>query len=145
VFGILWRLRATSTPRLAVRRLLRDRGNRAFIIEFFRAKDDRFSWAPFRTEYAQVIALGIARRGVAIHDGAKRNGPRSARSSTAVLLRRRPGVFARNAASIARNRALSASFLDRSCTSRASTTLGNGVSPVIVGRVTERFGQKVLG
>jgi len=48
-------------------------GIERFIIEFFRAKDDRFSWA-FGLSMAQVIAIGIALVGVVIMAARSRTG-----------------------------------------------------------------------
>jgi prolipoprotein diacylglyceryltransferase len=48
-------------------------GIERFIIEFFRAKDDRFGWA-FGLSMAQVIAIGIALAGVAIMTLRSRTG-----------------------------------------------------------------------
>jgi phosphatidylglycerol:prolipoprotein diacylglycerol transferase len=49
-------------------------GTERFVIEFFRAKDDRFPWA-FGLSIAQLIALAIVLVGVAILAARKRTGP----------------------------------------------------------------------
>jgi phosphatidylglycerol:prolipoprotein diacylglycerol transferase len=66
MFLILWRLRDHKHAEgwlMGVYCVLA--GLERFIVEFFRAKDDRFSWA-FGLSMAQLIALGIALAGVAI-------------------------------------------------------------------------------
>ncbi|MFI5230111.1 MAG: prolipoprotein diacylglyceryl transferase [Gemmatimonadales bacterium] len=49
-------------------------GTERFVIEFFRAKDDRFPWA-FGLSMAQLIAFAIVLVGVAILAARKRTGP----------------------------------------------------------------------
>jgi phosphatidylglycerol:prolipoprotein diacylglycerol transferase len=74
MFGILWRLRDHKHAEgwlFGVYCVLA--GIERFIIEFFRAKDDRFSWA-FGLSMAQVIALGIAAVGVAIMMARRQSG-----------------------------------------------------------------------
>jgi phosphatidylglycerol:prolipoprotein diacylglycerol transferase len=66
MFSILWRIRDHKHAEgwlMGVYCVLA--GLERFIVEFFRAKDDRFSWA-FGLSMAQLIALGIALAGVAI-------------------------------------------------------------------------------
>ncbi|MEP6493170.1 MAG: prolipoprotein diacylglyceryl transferase family protein [bacterium] len=74
MFGVLWRLREHTHAEgwlFGVYCVLA--GVERFIIEFFRAKDDRFSWA-FGLSMAQVIALGIAALGVAIMAARRQSG-----------------------------------------------------------------------
>jgi phosphatidylglycerol:prolipoprotein diacylglycerol transferase len=79
MFGVLWRLRDHKHAEgwlFGVYCVLA--GIERFIIEFFRAKDDRFGWT-FGLSIAQVIALGIAAVGVTImmarrNTGADRSG-----------------------------------------------------------------------
>jgi phosphatidylglycerol:prolipoprotein diacylglycerol transferase len=81
MFGILWRLRIHKHAEgwlFGVYCVLA--GLERFVVEFLRAKDDRFAWAPFGLSMAQVIALAIALGGVAIM---------AARSSTGAG---RPGI-----------------------------------------------------
>jgi phosphatidylglycerol:prolipoprotein diacylglycerol transferase len=66
MFAILWRIRDHKHAEgwlFGVYCVLA--GLERFIVEFFRAKDDRFSWA-FGLSMAQLIALGIALAGIAI-------------------------------------------------------------------------------
>jgi phosphatidylglycerol---prolipoprotein diacylglyceryl transferase len=74
MFGILWRLRDHKHAEgwlFGVYCVLA--GIERFIIEFFRAKDDRFGWA-LGLSTAQVIALGIIAVGVAIMMVRRRSG-----------------------------------------------------------------------
>ena len=66
MFAILWRMRDHKHAEgwlFGVYCVLA--GIERFIVEFFRAKDDRFAWA-VGLSMAQVIALAIALVGVAI-------------------------------------------------------------------------------
>ena len=66
MFGVLWRIRDHKHAEgwlFGAYCVLA--GIERFIIEFFRAKDDRFSWA-FGLSMAQMIALGIVAAGGAI-------------------------------------------------------------------------------
>jgi phosphatidylglycerol:prolipoprotein diacylglycerol transferase len=66
MFAILWRIRDHKHAEgwlMGAYCVLA--GLERFIVEFFRAKDDRFSWA-FGLSMAQLIALGIALAGIAI-------------------------------------------------------------------------------
>jgi phosphatidylglycerol:prolipoprotein diacylglycerol transferase len=66
MFAILWRIRDHKHAEgwlFGVYCVLA--GIERFIVEFFRAKDDRFGWA-FGLSMAQLIAIGIALAGVAI-------------------------------------------------------------------------------
>ncbi len=66
MFGILWRLRDHKHAEgwlFGVYCVLA--GIERFVIEFFRAKDDRFGWA-LGLSTAQVLALGVTAVGVAI-------------------------------------------------------------------------------
>ena len=79
MFAVLWRVRDHKHAEgwlFGVYRVLA--GIERFIIEFFRAKDDRFDWA-FGLSMAQVIAIGIALVGVAIMAAAESNRSRSTR------------------------------------------------------------------
>jgi phosphatidylglycerol:prolipoprotein diacylglycerol transferase len=81
MFGILWRMRDHKHAEgwlFGVYCVLA--GIERFIVEFLRAKDDRFSWAPFGLSTAQLIAFGIALVGILIM---------AARANTGVG---RPGV-----------------------------------------------------
>jgi phosphatidylglycerol:prolipoprotein diacylglycerol transferase len=74
MFGILWRMRAHKHAEgwlFGVYCVLA--GIERFIVEFLRAKDDRFSWA-FGLSMAQLIALGIALAGVLIMAARKNTG-----------------------------------------------------------------------
>jgi phosphatidylglycerol:prolipoprotein diacylglycerol transferase len=75
MFGILWRMRNHKHAEgwlFGVYCVLA--GLERFIVEFFRAKDDRFSWAPFGLSMAQLIALGITLAGVLIMAARKNTG-----------------------------------------------------------------------
>jgi phosphatidylglycerol:prolipoprotein diacylglycerol transferase len=66
MFAILWRIRDHKHAEgwlFGVYCVLA--GMERFIVEFFRAKDDRFGWA-FGLSMAQLIAIGIALAGIAI-------------------------------------------------------------------------------
>ena len=74
MFGILWRLRNHKHAEgwlFGVYCVLA--GLERFIVEFLRAKDDRFSWA-FGLSMAQLIALGITLAGVLIMAARKNTG-----------------------------------------------------------------------
>ena len=74
MFGILWRLRNHKHAEgwlFGVYCVLA--GLERFIVEFLRAKDDRFSWA-FGLSMAQLIALAIALAGVLIMAARSRTG-----------------------------------------------------------------------
>jgi len=74
MFAVLWRVRDHKHAEgwlFGVYCVLA--GIERFIIEFFRAKDDRFSWA-FGLSMAQVIAIGIALVGVVIMAARSRTG-----------------------------------------------------------------------
>jgi phosphatidylglycerol:prolipoprotein diacylglycerol transferase len=74
MFGILWRMRNHKHAEgwlFGVYCVLA--GLERFIVEFLRAKDDRFSWA-FGLSMAQLIALGIALAGVLIMSARKNTG-----------------------------------------------------------------------
>jgi len=75
MFGILWRLRDHKHAEgwlFGVYCVLA--GIERFIVEFFRAKDDRFPWAG-GLSIAQVIALGIVLVGIVIMSARKEVGP----------------------------------------------------------------------
>jgi phosphatidylglycerol:prolipoprotein diacylglycerol transferase len=75
MFAILWRLRDHDHAEgwlFGVWAVLA--GIERFIIEFFRAKDDRFDWA-FGLSMAQVIAVAMVFVGVAIMAARRRTGP----------------------------------------------------------------------
>src|SRR5215831_6718930 len=75
MFGILWRLRNHKHAEgwlFGVYCVLA--GLERFVVEFFRAKDDRFSWAPFGLSIAQLIALAITLVGVLIMTARSRTG-----------------------------------------------------------------------
>jgi phosphatidylglycerol:prolipoprotein diacylglycerol transferase len=74
MFGILWRMRNHKHAEgwlFGVYCVLA--GLERFIVEFLRAKDDRFSWA-FGLSMAQLIALGITLAGVLIMAARKNTG-----------------------------------------------------------------------
>src|SRR4029079_2847995 len=74
MFAILWRIRDHKHARgclFGVYCALA--GLERFIVEFFRAKDDRFAWA-FGLSMAQLIAIGIALVGVVIMAARSRTG-----------------------------------------------------------------------
>jgi len=74
MFGILWRMRDHKHAEgwlFGVYCVLA--GLERFIVEFLRAKDDRFSWA-FGLSMAQLIALAIALAGVLIMAARKNTG-----------------------------------------------------------------------
>ena len=74
MFGILWRMRNHKHAEgwlFGVYCVLA--GLERFIVEFLRAKDDRFSWA-FGLSMAQLIALGITLAGVLIMTARKNTG-----------------------------------------------------------------------
>jgi len=74
MFGVLWRLRDHKHAEgwlFGVYCVLA--GIERFIIEFFRAKDDRFAWT-LGLSMAQVIALAIAAVGVAIMMARRESG-----------------------------------------------------------------------
>jgi phosphatidylglycerol:prolipoprotein diacylglycerol transferase len=74
MFAVLWRVRDHKHAEgwlFGVYCVLA--GIERFIIEFFRAKDDRFDWA-FGLSMAQVIAIGIALVGVIIMAARSRTG-----------------------------------------------------------------------
>jgi len=75
MFAILWRMRDHDHAEgwlFGVWAVLA--GVERFIIEFFRAKDDRFSWA-FGLSMAQVIAVAVVLVGIAIMAARRRTGP----------------------------------------------------------------------
>ncbi len=75
MFGILWRMRDHDHAEgwlFGVYCVLA--GVERFIIEFFRAKDDRFDWAG-GLSMAQLIAIGIVLVGVAIMAARRQTGP----------------------------------------------------------------------
>jgi len=75
MFAILWRMRDHDHAEgwlFGVYCILA--GAERFIVEFFRAKDDRFSWAA-GLSMAQLIALAIVLVGVAIMAARRRTGP----------------------------------------------------------------------
>ena len=77
MFAMLWRIRDHKHAEgwlFGVYCVLA--GIERFIIEFFRAKDDRFDWA-FGLSMAQVIAIGIALSACAIMAARSRNRSRS--------------------------------------------------------------------
>jgi phosphatidylglycerol---prolipoprotein diacylglyceryl transferase len=82
MFAVLWRMRNHKHAEgwlFGVWCILA--GAERFVVEFFRAKDDRFSWTgPFST--AQLIAVAIAVVGVAIMSARSKTGPE------------RPGIMA---------------------------------------------------
>jgi phosphatidylglycerol---prolipoprotein diacylglyceryl transferase len=74
MFGVLWRLRDHKHAEgwlFGVYCVMA--GIERFIVEFLRAKDDRFSWA-FGLSMAQLIALAIALAGVLIMAARSRTG-----------------------------------------------------------------------
>ena len=75
MFAVLWRLRDHKHAEgwlFGVWCVLA--GIERFIVEFFRAKDDRFSWA-FGLSMAQVIGLAIIAAGVVIMAARRTTGP----------------------------------------------------------------------
>jgi len=75
IFGVLWRLRNHKHAEgwlFGVWCVLA--GIERFIVEFLRAKDDRFTWA-FGLSMAQLIALGIVIVGVAVMAVRSSTGP----------------------------------------------------------------------
>lgn len=75
MFAILWRMRDHKHAEgwlFGVWAVLA--GVERFIIEFFRAKDDRFDWA-FGLSMAQVIAIAMVFVGIAIMAARSRTGP----------------------------------------------------------------------
>lgn len=75
MFAILWRIRDHKHAEgwlFGVYCVLA--GIERFIVEFFRAKDDRFAWG-FGLSMAQLIALAIVAVGVAIMQARSRTGP----------------------------------------------------------------------
>src|SRR6185312_8018605 len=75
MFGVLWRLRDHTHAEgwlFGVWCLLA--GIERFIVEFFRAKDDRLSWT-MGLSLAQVIALGMVAVGAALMAWRSRTGP----------------------------------------------------------------------
>jgi phosphatidylglycerol:prolipoprotein diacylglycerol transferase len=75
MFAILWKLRDHDHAEgwlFGVWAVLA--GIERFIIEFFRAKDDRFDWA-FGLSMAQVIAVAMVLIGIAVMAARSRTGP----------------------------------------------------------------------
>ena len=75
MFAILWRIRDHDHAEgwlFGVYCVLA--GIERFIVEFFRAKDDRFAWG-FGLSMAQIIAIGIVIAGVAVMQLRSRTGP----------------------------------------------------------------------
>jgi phosphatidylglycerol---prolipoprotein diacylglyceryl transferase len=75
MFAILWRMRDHKHAEgwlFGVWAILA--GIERFIVEFFRAKDDRFAWA-LGLSMAQIIALAMVLVGVAIMAARSRTGP----------------------------------------------------------------------
>ena len=86
MFGILWRLRDHKHAEgwlFGVWAILA--GLERFIVEFFRAKDDRLAWA-MGLSVAQLIALGMIGVGIVVMKLRSRTGPD------------RPGIYAQPAA-----------------------------------------------
>ncbi len=77
MFSVLWRMRDHDHAEgwlFGVYCVLA--GVERFIVEFFRAKDDRFGWA-FGLSTAQLLALGIVAAGVVIMMARRQTGPNS--------------------------------------------------------------------
>jgi phosphatidylglycerol:prolipoprotein diacylglycerol transferase len=75
MFGILWRMRDHKHAEgwlFGVWAVLA--GVERFIVEFFRAKDDRLSWT-LGLSVAQVIALGMVAIGFAVMAARRNPGP----------------------------------------------------------------------
>jgi phosphatidylglycerol---prolipoprotein diacylglyceryl transferase len=88
MFGILWRLRDHKHAEgwlFGVWAILA--GLERFIVEFFRAKDDRLAWA-MGLSVAQLIALGMIAVGIAVMKLRSRTGPD------------RPGIYAEAAVGV---------------------------------------------
>lgn len=77
MFSILWRIRDHDHAEgwlFGVYCVLA--GIERFVVEFFRAKDDRFGWA-LGLSTAQLLALGIAAAGIVIMMARRQTGPNS--------------------------------------------------------------------